>query len=685
MGNLTGLVVRRDGECLPAGSSCWQRFQYEWSETDELVRAQRWDLETPVERGDHGWLELSHPDRRADAELRYSYGTGGVRVRKTIVEAAQDLHTLYISSSVEVRRTAFEGEGAEADYRLGASVVELRLPAGMATARVIYSEEDLPTKTSQQKQHLFLSLSDTVGSTSIVIDHATGELVEHATYMAYGTSESSYRTERWGEERDPYRFGGKEEDIEVGLAYFGARYYSPFLGAWLSTDPVTIHELSSDTNPYAYVYGSPLMGVDPDGRFAVTTAIIVGAVVGAILGAGTSIAVQASTGNGWDLKRVNGWKVLGAAAVGAVAGAVSGGVGSAIGGIGAGTAGGAFGSTIGGGAVSGAVAGAAGGAASYVTASALHGSALSGGGRFSWGGLGRAMAMGAVGGAIGGGAGVAAGGEFLGAMTGGVSGAGGGYATGLAFGAEFSTESLLFSIGGGIAGAVAGYGVGRPLGNAIEGSGGTAASSAARSTLRPPQFAGPDNKFAGPGFVYQPRAVLMVGDPGLGKLNQGQNFIRAANTEAATLRAMGWDTTVVRVSSIQDVTAALSSGPQISRVSYFGHSSEFSLHVGEYAGADTNVDFYNVGALRSTNMAPGAEVFLLGCNGGTNSNGIAAAMAIMLNRTIYGWTDFSHFKSDPGFASAPPWVPIKGTGPLYSRPDNGQPLRAFHPPPSSSP
>ena len=64
------------------------------------------------------------------------------------------------------------------------------------------------------------------------------------------------------------RFGGKEEDIEVGLSYFGARYYSPFLGAWMSPDPVTIHELSSDTNPYAYVYGSPLMGVDPDGRFA---------------------------------------------------------------------------------------------------------------------------------------------------------------------------------------------------------------------------------------------------------------------------------------------------------------------------------------------------------------------------------------------------------------------------------
>ena len=132
--------------------------------------------------------------------------------------------------------------------------------------------------------------------------------------------------------------------------------------------------------------------------------------------------------------------------------------------IGAGTAAGAFGSTIGGAAASGAAAGAAGGAASYLTASSLHGSALSGGGQFGWGGLGKAMVIGGVGGALGGGAGTAAGGEFLGAMTGGVSGASGSYAAGLAFGAEFSTESLLFSIGGGIAGAVAGYGVSQGFG-----------------------------------------------------------------------------------------------------------------------------------------------------------------------------------------------------------------------------
>jgi RHS repeat-associated protein len=63
-----------------------------------------------------------------------------------------------------------------------------------------------------------------------------------------------------------YRFTGKEEDIEVGLQYFGKRYYAPSLGRWLSADPLAVHEPgSADLNLYAYVSGHVLQSVDPDG------------------------------------------------------------------------------------------------------------------------------------------------------------------------------------------------------------------------------------------------------------------------------------------------------------------------------------------------------------------------------------------------------------------------------------
>ncbi len=451
-GNVTSLVVHRDpkdGKCLPEGASCWQRFSYTWDVVGQLTRARRWDL-TPNEQGQNGWLEQTPPARAPEAELHYTYDDSGERVLKTVLGRgdAKTLHTVYALGALELRRTEFDGT----DYRVEARDVELRLPAGLATARLLYTEKDLPSLTSQARVHLLLSLSDSVGSTSTVIEHATGELVEAASYLAYGAAETSARSERWGNERDPYRFGGKEEDLEVGLSYFGARYYSPFLGAWLSADPVTVHELGSDTNPYAYVHGSPLMGVDPDGREPLTILAVIGIsmAVGALVGAGSSVAIQASQGNGWDLGRVNGWKVLGAAAVGAVAGGVSGGLGSWMGGAAAT----AFGEVVGA-AATGATAGAAGGTASYLTSALVSWTAP------SWEGLGQAAAMGAVGGGLGGAGGALTGGGFGGAMAGGATGAGGSYGFGmLAFGAEFSEETFFLSIGGGMAGGVAGEGIG---------------------------------------------------------------------------------------------------------------------------------------------------------------------------------------------------------------------------------
>ncbi len=62
------------------------------------------------------------------------------------------------------------------------------------------------------------------------------------------------------------RFTGKEEDVEVGLTYFGARYYAAALGRWISPDPLAVHAPGeADLNLYAYVHGRVLAAVDPDG------------------------------------------------------------------------------------------------------------------------------------------------------------------------------------------------------------------------------------------------------------------------------------------------------------------------------------------------------------------------------------------------------------------------------------
>jgi hypothetical protein len=47
-----------------------------------------------------------------------------------------------------------------------------------------------------------------------------------------------------------------------GFTYHGARYYAPWLGRWMSADPIG---LGDGTNVYAYVRGNPVTYVDPGG------------------------------------------------------------------------------------------------------------------------------------------------------------------------------------------------------------------------------------------------------------------------------------------------------------------------------------------------------------------------------------------------------------------------------------
>lgn len=62
----------------------------------------------------------------------------------------------------------------------------------------------------------------------------------------------------------------KEFDGALGNYYFGARYYDPLLGLWMSPDPA-----GQFSNPYGYG-GDPVNYVDPTGMWAVGLGIVVG-------------------------------------------------------------------------------------------------------------------------------------------------------------------------------------------------------------------------------------------------------------------------------------------------------------------------------------------------------------------------------------------------------------------------
>jgi RHS repeat-associated protein len=119
-----------------------------------------------------------------------------------------------------------------------------------------------------------------------------------------------------------FHFTGHRSDDTTGLVYFGARWYDPVLGVFVSQDPA-----AQFASPYAYAGGNPLGGQDPTGTFFGFEAILVGIVLGAVIGAVVT-GIQAGV-NGASANQALRAALIGAA-VGAASGAALGIVGTTL-------------------------------------------------------------------------------------------------------------------------------------------------------------------------------------------------------------------------------------------------------------------------------------------------------------------------------------------------------------------
>jgi len=115
-------------------------------------------------------------------------------------------------------------------------------------------------------------VSDTLGSTRLMMDASSGSIVALHDYLPFGEeiSGSPVRpgTLYGGTDNPRQKFTGKERDSETGLDFFGARYYSGSEGRFTSPDPKVIGRAADPQqwNKYIYARNSPFLYVDPDGR-----------------------------------------------------------------------------------------------------------------------------------------------------------------------------------------------------------------------------------------------------------------------------------------------------------------------------------------------------------------------------------------------------------------------------------
>ena len=124
---------------------------------------------------------------------------------------------------------------------------------------------------------LYYLLSDHLGSTTVITDQS-GNVVSQQLYKPYGEP-------RWSTGTLPTdrRFTGqRSEEAGLGSLYdYGARFYSPALGRFLSPDTIVPEPGNPQSlNRYSYAKNNPIRYIDSTGHCGPLTPICLGLLLG---------------------------------------------------------------------------------------------------------------------------------------------------------------------------------------------------------------------------------------------------------------------------------------------------------------------------------------------------------------------------------------------------------------------
>lgn len=202
-------------------------------------------------------LEVTPVVREGDTNdsESYHYDTGSQRVLKVSVQktgnSTQTQRALYLPG-LELRSTTSGDTETE-----GLQVITVG-DAGRAQVRVLHWTSGRPAGiTGDQVRYSYDNLT---GSSQLELD-GDGNVISMEEYYPYGgtavwtarsQTEADYKT---------VRYSGKERDA-TGLYYYGYRYYQPWAGRWLSSDPAgTVDGI----NLYCMVGNNPVTFFDSNG------------------------------------------------------------------------------------------------------------------------------------------------------------------------------------------------------------------------------------------------------------------------------------------------------------------------------------------------------------------------------------------------------------------------------------
>jgi RHS repeat-associated protein len=192
---------------------------------------------------DCGWVDYvqwtgSPPSGGTSWEtVTYTYDPSGRRIEKDI----DGDKTTYVYDGGNVIAEYDDSGDLAGKYIHGARVDELVCMIHVADCNAVYYYH-----------------YDGLGSV-VALSNSSGNSSYSYEYSAFGQpvgSDPNFTA-------NPYLFTGRRFDYETGLYYYRARYYNPYIGRFLQTDPIGYGD---GINWYAYCGNNPLAFVDPTGQ-----------------------------------------------------------------------------------------------------------------------------------------------------------------------------------------------------------------------------------------------------------------------------------------------------------------------------------------------------------------------------------------------------------------------------------
>jgi RHS repeat-associated protein len=207
-----------------------------------------WDFEDQLQQIDLGGCGMAH----------YVYDAAGQRVRKVIESqnGTRRKERIYLGGYEIYCEYNSDGSSKTLE-RESLHVMDDKQRVALVETQTIENGSPVSAPAPLQRYQL----GNHLGSSRVELAEDR-TLISYEEYHPYGTT--AFQGGRSAAEVSLKRFRhtGKERDEESGLYYHGARYYAPWVGKWITSDPAGI---LGGINLYEYCRSKPIRCVDPFG------------------------------------------------------------------------------------------------------------------------------------------------------------------------------------------------------------------------------------------------------------------------------------------------------------------------------------------------------------------------------------------------------------------------------------